>query len=307
MRFNILLINLCVQLFTNIPHKLNYMNAVHGSIIENLRGIEIVYQETVPVFRNDKTNTSDSREVTVSQFIRSYLPADFQVKERTKIYSKTQETNNIDCVVLAPNHPPLITPVREVVLAEGVFVALEVKPDIANKSEFLRGLKQIKSVKNVNRKIEALNILGRDTNIDMKNYFEKIPCVLFSSKSSSVETTIQFLIEQYQQNILEFDEFPDLIVALDKAVIVYLPFFKQTPMYQELSSDYKNRITEKVFLVFESSDKATLLSLFLDKFLSLKMPTLLLSAFIVKDYLEGIIKESNQQSIVTCRIMNLGQ
>lgn len=101
------------------------MNAVHGSIIENLKLIEIIYEETTEVFKKDRTNTSDSREVTVNQFIESYLPSDFQVKLRSKIYSRTQETNNIDCIVLSPNHPKLITPKREVILAEGVFLPLK--------------------------------------------------------------------------------------------------------------------------------------------------------------------------------------
>jgi len=107
------------------------MNAVHGSIIENLRYVEIVYEETVEVFKKDRTNTSDSKEVTVKQFIRSYLPSDYQVMSKSKIYSRNSETKNIDCVVLAPNHPKLITPKRLVVLAEGVYSAIEVKPDIS--------------------------------------------------------------------------------------------------------------------------------------------------------------------------------
>ena len=282
------------------------MNAVHGSIIENLRGIEIVYQETVSAFKNDKTNTSDSREITVTQFIRSYLPSDFQVKERTKIYSKNQETSNIDCVVLAPNHPRLITPIREIVLAEGVFVAVEVKPDIANKNEFLRGLLQLKSVKNIDRKIETLDIERLTGGIGRDKYYDKIPSVLFSSKSSTVNITIEFLREQYQQGLIKFDEFPDIIVSLDKAVIIYQPFFKQGDFYETLSPDYKSKIKDKVFLVYESEDKATLLSIFLNHFLQLAMPTLQVSAFIVKDYLERIIKESSNKAIVTCRIMNLG-
>lgn len=111
------------------------MNAVHGSIIENLKLIEIIYDETVAVFKTDRTNTSDAKEITVNQFVSSYLPAEYQVKGQSKIYSENNETNNIDCVILAPNHPRLITPKREVLLAEGVFAAIEVKPDISTLTE----------------------------------------------------------------------------------------------------------------------------------------------------------------------------
>lgn len=129
------------------------MNAVFGSIIENLRAINIVADQTVEVFRGDRTYTGDSKEITVNEFINSYLPLDFQVK-KGKIFSQTSSSNNIDCVVLAPNHPRLITPVREVILAEGVYAAVEVKPDISvltDNSELMRGLNQIKSIKNLKR------------------------------------------------------------------------------------------------------------------------------------------------------------
>ncbi len=36
------------------------MNAVFGSILENLRAINIVTEPTVEVFKGDKTNTSNS-------------------------------------------------------------------------------------------------------------------------------------------------------------------------------------------------------------------------------------------------------
>ena len=66
------------------------MNAIYGSIVENLKHINIIYDETTEVFKKDRTNTSDSKEVTVADFIRSYLPSDFHVKIRSKIFSKTQ-------------------------------------------------------------------------------------------------------------------------------------------------------------------------------------------------------------------------
>ena len=49
------------------------MNAVFGTILENLRAIEIVEISTIPVFTKDRTNTGDSKELTVSQFIERYF------------------------------------------------------------------------------------------------------------------------------------------------------------------------------------------------------------------------------------------
>jgi hypothetical protein len=175
------------------------MNAVHGSIIENLKLIEIVYEETVDAFKKDRTNTSDSKEVTINEFISSYFPSNFQIKLQSKIYSRKQETNNIDCIILAPNHPNLITPKREVILAEGVHSAIEVKPNIVTlteKGEFYRGLLQVKSVKNIVRDTQRIEFWKLDGSKKPSDYFDKIPCVIFSSKSSKLERTIKFVAKK---------------------------------------------------------------------------------------------------------------
>ncbi len=272
------------------------MNAVHGSILENLGLIEIVYEETVDAFKSDRTNTSDSKEVTVSQFIGSYLPNDFQVKPRSKIYSKTQETYNIDCVVLAPNHPRLITPKREIVLAEGVFFVVEVKPDISTltiKSEFYRGLQQIKSVKNIERdveKIDAQVLMGLG---QKPKYYDKIPGVIFTSKSSTIQNTINFISNLVSNGDLNYEEIPDLIVCLDKGIIVYSPFLKSIGLSKRFES-LGHIVPDKGFFTFESSDKSTNLITFLRYVLTFQMPTIQVSSFIVSKYLsEIVIKHSN--------------
>lgn len=266
------------------------MNAVYGSIIENLKLIEIIYEPTVESFKNDKTNTSDSKELTVNQFVGSYLPSDFQIKSQSKIYSKTQETNNIDCVILAPNHPKLITPKREIILAEGVFAAIEVKPDISTltiKSEFFRGLKQIKSIKNIERKVERLDFLDSREKSPSRKYDDKIPAVLFASKSAPIEKTVDFIRKKVADRTFNHDELPDLIVTLDKGVLIYSPHLKDLPLAKIL----KNKgiiIPEKGFISIKSEKKEMNLINFLRILLSYSSPTIQVSKFIIKDYLKVI-------------------
>lgn len=266
------------------------MNAVHGSILENLRLVEIVYEKTVDAFKGDRTNTSDSKEITVNEFIQSYLPADFQVKVRSKIYSRTQETNNIDCVVLAPNHPKLITPKREVILAEGVFCAIEVKPDISTlteKSEFLRGLIQMKSIKKIDRKVERIDMSALTGEPKPPKYYDKIPCGIFASKSSSIERTVSFVKKMIKEDKIGNEELPDLIVCLDKGVIFYSPFLNTLEFTKQIAKKGLS-IPEKGFLTFESDDKSENLITFLKLFFNFNMPTLQLSEFIVKSYINEI-------------------
>lgn len=267
------------------------MNAVYGSIIENLRSIEIVYEDTAAYFKKDRTNTSNSKEVSVKQFIESYLPHDFQVKSQSKIYSKDRETNNIDCIVLTPNHPKLITPIREIVIAEGVYAALEVKPDISTltqKSELYRGLLQIKSVKNINRSVQRLpfwELLGEKKPSD---YFDKIPAVIFSSKSSDLEKTVKFITKKVLEGELKYEELPDLIVCLDKGIISYSPVFQETSLAEFFRERGESYIPEKAFVTYKSSEKADILVLFLRYILNFNAPYTLDSSFILLDYLNII-------------------
>ncbi len=39
------------------------MNAVSGSIIENLRSIEITYSPTIEIFKGDRINTGDAKRI----------------------------------------------------------------------------------------------------------------------------------------------------------------------------------------------------------------------------------------------------
>jgi len=266
------------------------MNAVHGTIIENLKLIEIIYEETTEVFKKDRTNTSDIKEITVNQFISSYLSNDFQVKARSKIYSRTQETNNIDCVVLAPNHPKLITPKREVTLAEGVFAAIEVKPDISTlteKSEFYKGLLQIKSVKNIIREVERLDFLGLPEEEQTPKYYDKIPGVIFSSKSADLKKTVSFIAKNVRDKNLKVEEIPDLIVCLDKGLIFYTPVFESTGIGKKLKEN-SQLIPKKAFVTYSSNDKSIILVLFLRYFLNFEQPHFLSTEFIVTKYLNDI-------------------
>jgi hypothetical protein len=263
------------------------MNAVFGSILENLRAIEIVEVPTVDAFKNDRTNTGDSKELTVSQFVERYLPADFKVK-RGIIYSQQGYSNNIDCVVLAPNHPALATPIREVILAEGVYSAIEVKPDISvltEKGELLRGLNQIKSIKSLSRQIEQVDLSKLLNTSPKPNYYSKIPCAIFSHKSTEILKTINFIISKIKDGTLNSEEIPDLIVTLDKGLIMYTPHLSSTGIGQALPKEQRELYGERVFLHFETTEKETTLALFLLMFLNFTPPTMLTSKFIIKDYL----------------------
>ncbi|MDF0716964.1 hypothetical protein PY092_12450 [Muricauda sp. 334s03] len=262
------------------------MNAVIGSIVENLRTIKIVYEPTLEIFKGDRTNTGDAKEYTVNDFVQSYLTNDYKVK-KGKIYSLESESANIDCVVLAPNHPSLMTPIREIILAEGVFCAIEVKPDIsslAKKSEFSRGLNQIKTVKNLKRKISKIETKIGKTN-PKPDYFNKIPAAIFSQKSADFPKIIEHLRKKVENKELKIDELPDLIFSIDKGVLFYCPFFKHTHYYNNLDEVQKLMFDEAAFMHIHSEDKHIHLILFLIVVLNFEKPFTPMTDFFIKKYL----------------------
>lgn len=264
------------------------MNAVLGSILENLRAISIVETQTVAVFKGDRTNTGDSKEISVKEFLEKYLPLDYRIK-RGKIYSLTSESKNIDCVVLSPIHPLLTTPVREVILAEGVYAAVEVKPDISVltvSSELMRGLLQVKTIKNLHREIAKLPA-SLSNRPNMPSYYDKIPSIIFSLKSADAEKTIDFINSKLADKTLLHDELPDMIVMLDRGILLYSPHVTHASYYGWLPDEHKPLLTDRVFTFLRLEKQEERLAYFLILFLSLVPPSVPIDSFILTKYLSS--------------------
>ena len=233
------------------------MSVVIDAIRENLRKIKIIFEPTESSFLKDTKQTGYAREVTVKEFLECFFPSSYRVKKGL-IYSFDSFSQEMDCVLLAPNHPRLVTPVREVIIAEGVHVAIEIKPDIttlSDKSEFQRGLKQIKTVKNLNREISFL-----PTNDFPPNH--KIPCVIFSNKSKAYVEIVNYMSNLVKTSEFQPDEFPDLIVSLDNGIL-YHSHYASKSMFRNFIGKQKPNHSERIFLHIPHSENTLATFLFL--------------------------------------------
>lgn len=257
------------------------INPVIGAIKENMKEIQIIFDETVEEFKKDRKNTGDSKEFSVNEFIERFLPSSFNTR-KGRIYNMESSSNEIDCVILGPNHPLLITPKRKVIIAEGVFAAIEVKPDISTltrNSEFNRSLIQIQSVKKLSRRICTYNF---SKPYDLKPY--TIPSIIFSKTCGSLEDTTQYMISCNNHNYILSEEIPDIVLSLDKGII-----YHSMNIEKSILSDWvkdKNIIGE-IYLCIYSDKSEDILSLFIFLLLSLKPAQPLLNDFIIKDYLNS--------------------
>lgn len=257
------------------------MSVILDAIKENLRHIKIIFEPTEASFTKDTKKTGDAKELTVKQFIESFFPQSFQI-QKGLIYSLTNEkSQEIDCVLLAPNHPRLITPIRDIILAEGVHAAIEIKPDIStltSTSEFHRALKQIASVKKLKREIQFMSTGHIPTD-------HSIPSIIFSNKSRSLNDITNYMIEQVDQGFFKSSEFPDIIFTIDNGIIFHSSNPSQC-MFKNFISSQINLVRNNIFLEIPADEMT--LALFIYILYSFTPPEPFLSEPILKKYLAEI-------------------
>jgi hypothetical protein len=259
------------------------MNAVIGAIIENMKNIEIIFEPTIEAFVKDTKHTGDSKEVTVANFIGSFFPSSYAIK-KGPIYNLESNSQEIDCVILAPNHPLLLTPKREVILAEGVYAAVEVKPDITtltNKSEFHRALLQIQSVKKLKRTLRLL-----DTG-SVPDELQRIPSVIFSKKSRTAIETIEYMKRSIKSEAIAPFELPDLIFTMDHGLIYHTTHIEKT-IFTEWVKQYSSSYNGERFIHIDTMGENSL-TMFLIILLSFRPPEPTISNHIILEYLKDSI------------------
>ena len=257
------------------------MNAVIGAIFENMQQIKIIFEETHEAFRKDTKNTGDSKEVTIKQFLESFFPASYVIN-KAQIFNLEMCSQEIDCVIKAPNHPVLLTPKREVILAEGVYAAVEIKPDISTltvTSEFHRGLGQIQSVKRLKRTLPILFTEGY-----VPEDLQTIPCVIFSKKSRNAESMIDYMKNCVLNETIKFNELPDLIVTLDNGIIFHSSHIEKT-LFKEWVKQQSSVNEGEKYVHLKTSEETTL-GMFLLILLCFKSPEPLLNEHIIKEYIK---------------------
>ena len=226
------------------------MNPVFDAVKENLQQIKIVFSPTPEAFRPDRKQTGDSRETSVSEFLQRFFPSSYAIKKKP-IYSKDACSCEIDCVILSEIHPPLGSMKRTVIIAEGVFAAVEVKPDISTltkKSEFYRALQQVQTVKRIDRlwKKGFADSRKMPKEPSMLADFSKIPTFIFCEKSRPLEDTLKFMETCVDEGDILPSELPDGIVSLQKGIL----FHSTTIWYSALHTlveDSKNAKQQKQF------------------------------------------------------------
>jgi len=271
------------------------LDPVITSILEYIDEFNLKYSETRDTFKPARNSTSDRKEIIVKEFFESFFPDNYIIS-KGEIFDYNNISNSIDCVIKTPEHPNLKTPLRpEIIIAEGVYAAIEVKPDISvltDRGEFYRGLKQCKSVKKLTRDYESyrLNIL------DKEKIYKKIPFIIFSKKAKSIEDTLEFLIKKIEEKKLEKYEVPDIIFSLDGWMIYHTTNVKTSLFYNTFKLENIADDASSVFMLFKgnTSDLMCILLMLLFNFPGhgYILNDYIVNKYLVKAYQENKIKFS---------------
>lgn len=177
-------------------------------------------------------DTGDRKEDAVRNIIEQFYPYPYQLTKGKIIDSLGNDSNSIDCIVLGANHPRINSNNKnfhDLILCEGVEFAIEVKPDIQSYNELKRGLKQIISVKKLERDITEpyyRNIHSDkppQVNLEMEEreiLSKKIPCVIFSNKcKTDPMETAKEVQEYYRTHSVPIEHQIDAIVINGVGII----------------------------------------------------------------------------------------
>jgi hypothetical protein len=166
---------------------------------------------------------ADFREGYFKSFIERYFPLPHRVTKGQIVDSFGNKSASIDCLVLNPCHPntTAVGGKFSIIFADGVDVAIEVKPDISRIDELHRGLKQIQSVKKLRRAETPLLLSGRRDN-EIIELSKQIPSFIFALKAkNNLVDTAKEIFEYYQTNSVPENEQVDFIVSLEQGIIYF--------------------------------------------------------------------------------------
>lgn len=162
---------------------------------------------------------ADRREGVINRFLEKYFPFPFRIVKGNIIDSHGSRSNSIDCIVLSPSHPYTVDPVNgkaSVILADGVDFAIEVKPNLAQKTELERGLEQIRSVKRLRR--VRTGLASKPEEIERAR---QIPGFIFSETTyANAKTLISNIVDYYVANAVPKAEQFDLIVVNNRLIAI---------------------------------------------------------------------------------------
>lgn len=168
---------------------------------------------------------ADYREHAFQSFVSRFFPNPYRVV-KGKIHDSygNGPSASIDCVLVNPVHPHLIDTHQkfQLLLADGVDLAIEVKPDLSKANELSRALKQAVSVKKL-RRVKGPIFLTHNKPAHVIEASRQIPFFLFTQNvKSNIEDTVHEIMSWYTDNSIPTENHLDAIAIQDLGLLNYI-------------------------------------------------------------------------------------
>jgi len=194
------------------------MNDLYELLREDALQLSSEFRKASIQGRGTSQEIAEFRENAVQTFLARYFPFPHRIAKGKVRDSLGNIAASIDCVLCAPNHPHTVSARDKfsLLLAEGVDCVVEVKPDIADKTELHRALEQGLTVKKLRRTTTSLI----HKHHHLSNWAKRVPFGVFSMKckASPIETGFEIL-EFYQERKIDPIDQADFVVVNDVCVL----------------------------------------------------------------------------------------
>ncbi len=196
-----------------------------NKLIELLRvetkEISLLFEKASIEGEGTPQEVSDRREAAVHKFIGKYFPFPYRIVKGNIVDSFGGKSDSIDCIVINPSHPFTVdieSGNASIIFADGVDYAIEVKPDLSNEKEIMRGIKQVQSVKKLMRRR-----VGLSRTEEAKERAKRIPTFIFSNKTYvEIRNLVSKVVDYYVDNNIPKQEQFDMIVLNNRSIILNL-------------------------------------------------------------------------------------
>lgn len=185
--------------------------------------LAVEYKQASIEGKGTPQEVADRREADFISFLRKYFPFPYRIVKGNIIDSYGRNSASIDCIVLNPSHPYTVDPQNDkasVIFADGVDFAIEIKPKLNSESEINRGLKQLRTVKQLRRVRDGVILKNRLTE-KQKEMVKTIPTLMVSDETYvNIRQLIEKIVNYYVINqVTQIEQF-DYILINNRAVIM---------------------------------------------------------------------------------------
>lgn len=195
------------------------------------RRLEIEFEEAKDLAEGTSQEVSELKENAFRSFLSRYYPSTYKLV-KGKIYDtfSNSPSKSIDCIVVNPEHPRLIDPYSKykALFADGVDLAIEVKPDLTNKKELNRAILQCQSVKKKRRAKTAVLLSDKPSPRRPKELIQNsylIPFFIFGDVGPKKPKTLINNITKIVNDLkIPLEEQPDGIFLMNKGVFNHIKY-----------------------------------------------------------------------------------